>query len=85
MIRGRVTTGSKEGKACMRQLELKKVKREEAKARNDGWASLSPAEQLADLDRRLGQGVGARKQRAKTAAKLEAAKVPVKGEKVPKA
>lgn len=37
------------------------------------WAELSPSQQLAALDRRLGKGVGARKQRARIAAKLRRA------------
>lgn len=54
----------------MRKIELRKVKKEEADERQAGWAALSAAEQLAELDRRLGKGVGAKKQRAKIAAKL---------------
>ena len=48
-------------------------KKAEAKARNDAWAELSPAKQLADLDRRLGKGVGAIKQRARLARSKAAA------------
>lgn len=40
-------------------------KRAEAVERNESWADLSPKQQLADLDRRLGKGEGAKKQRAK--------------------
>lgn len=36
-----------------------------AEARNVRWASLTPREQLAALDKRLGAGAGARKQRAR--------------------
>ena len=36
--------------------------------RLDYWRGLSPAEKIADLDRRLGPGVGAVKQRAKLGA-----------------
>lgn len=38
-------------------------KRAEAEARLAAWRALSPREQLAELDRRLGPGVGARRQR----------------------
>jgi hypothetical protein len=37
----------------------------EAVARQEAWAKLSTAEKIASLDRRLGKGVGAVKQRAK--------------------
>jgi hypothetical protein len=42
-------------------------KRKEATERNEAWAELSPAKQLAELDRRLGRGVGAVRQRARLA------------------
>lgn len=45
--------------------QSKEERRAAAKARNDRWAIKGPKEQLADLDRRLGKGVGAAKQRAK--------------------
>lgn len=38
-----------------------------AKERNERWAALSPQEQLDELNRRLGPGVGATKQRARLA------------------
>lgn len=50
-------------------------RRTEAEARNAFWASLSPEEQLASLDARLGAGVGAIKQRAKITALIEAGKI----------
>jgi len=43
-------------------------KREEADSRADDRASRSPAQQLAVLDRRLGKGIGAVKERARLAA-----------------
>lgn len=48
-------------------------KRDEATERNAAWAELSPAKQLAELDRRLGRGVGAVKQRARLARATRAA------------
>jgi hypothetical protein len=49
------------------------TKRSEAVERNAGWSELSPQKQLAELDRRLGKGVGARKQRARLARAARAA------------
>lgn len=46
----------------MKQREEKKA---EGEVRNAEWRKLTPAQQLADLDARLGVGVGATRQRAK--------------------
>jgi hypothetical protein len=43
----------------------------ESEARNLAWRALSPEQQLADLDRRLGEGHGATKQRAQLAKRIE--------------
>lgn len=51
-------------------------RREEAVVRQAEWAKLSPAEQVAELDRRLGMGIGAVKQRARLA-KAVAAKAKI--------
>lgn len=40
------------------------------------WAALAPEAKLADLDRRLGVGMGAKRQRAKLAHAIEEAKKP---------
>lgn len=45
-----------------------------ASERNKAYAGLSPIEQLAALDERLGKGKGAVKQRAKLTAKIKASK-----------
>ena len=50
---------------------LKEQKRKEAEERQKVWASLSFAEQLKDLDRRLGPDVGAVSQRARIKKKVE--------------
>lgn len=42
----------------------------------DSWRKMSPEQQLADLDRRLGKDKGATKQRAKLHAKIAAAAAP---------
>jgi len=41
----------------------------EANARNERWAKLAAKVQITDLDRRLGVGQGAKRQRAKLAGK----------------
>lgn len=46
------------------------VKRKEEEERLAYWRSLTPQQQLAQLDRRLGQGVGARRQRGKLVSQL---------------
>lgn len=43
------------------------TKRTEAAERNAAWSELSPQKQLAELDRRLGTNVGAKRQRARLA------------------
>lgn len=52
--------------------EDRKARLQEAQAREAAWRALGPAEQLALLDRRLGKGQGAKKQRARIAAALKA-------------
>lgn len=51
-------------------------RREKAEARNAKWAALTPEQQLAALDAKLGPGVGAKRQRAALAAKLLKLKAP---------
>jgi hypothetical protein len=51
----------------------KDTKRKEAEQRNMLWSSLSPQTKLEELDRRLGVGVGAKKQRQKLAILIEEA------------
>ena len=46
-------------------------KQREAIERNEIWAKLTYEQQLADLDRRLGKGIGAKKQRAKIQYKID--------------
>jgi len=58
----------------MKQVEHLKQKRERAQKVQEHWASLTTAQKIADLDRRLGKGKGAKKQRARLAAQLEAEK-----------
>lgn len=49
------------------------LKRTEAVERQEAWSKLAPAQQLEILDRRLGKGVGAAKQRARIQAQLDRA------------
>ena len=46
-------------------------KQKEAIERNEAWAQLTPEQQLSDLDRRLGKGIGAKKQRARIQYKID--------------
>ena len=43
----------------------------EVEARLEEWRAKTPVEQLADLDRRLGVGIGARKQRKRIQAQIK--------------
>jgi len=51
--------------------DLNELKREEAEERNAAFARMTGKEQLASLDRRLGPGMGAQKQRAKIQAMID--------------
>lgn len=42
---------------------MKEVRKREGAARNERWAALSTAQKIAELDHRLGTGVGAKRQR----------------------
>lgn len=48
-------------------MKHREQKREEGEERNAEWRKLTPAQQIASLDRRLGKGVGAKRQRGKLA------------------
>ena len=56
-------------------------KRQEAFDRNKAWAQLTPEQQLEDLDRRLGKGVGAKKQRARIQYKVDNPQIEIQKEK----
>lgn len=68
----------------MKRSEKLRVKREEGAERTARWEALSTKEKIADLDRRLGKGQGAVKQRARLAAQLAEESKP-KAKKEPKA
>ena len=56
-------------------------KQKEAIERNETWAKLTYEQQLADLDRRLGKGIGAKKQRARIQYKIDNHQIEVQREK----
>ena len=56
-------------------------KRQEAFDRNKAWAQLTPEQQLEDLDRRLGKGVGAKKQRARIQYRVDNPQVEIQKER----
>lgn len=58
-----------------KRLDKQGVRRIEAEGRAEVWNGLTPAQQLATLDRRLGKGLGAKKQRARIAKAAEKAVV----------
>ena len=62
-------------------MNTKQIKQTEAIVRNEAWAKLTPEQQLADLDRRLGKGIGAKKQRARIQYKIDNPQIEVQREK----
>ena len=56
-------------------------KQKEAIERNEVWVQLTPEQQIADLDRRLGKGIGAKKQRARIQYKIDNPQVEIQREK----
>ena len=62
-------------------MNTKQIKETEAIVRNEAWAKLTYEQQLADLDRRLGKGIGAKKQRARIQYKINNPQIEVQREK----
>ena len=56
-------------------------KTQEAIERNNRWAQLTPEQQLASLDERLGKGIGAKKQRARIQYKIDNPQIEVQRKK----
>ena len=56
-------------------------KQKEAIERNEAWAQLTSEQQIADLDRRLGKDIGAKKQRARIQYKIDNPQVEIQREK----
>ena len=62
-------------------MNTKQIKQTEAAVRNEAWAKLTYEQQLADLDKRLGKGIGAKKQRARIQYKIDNPQIEVQREK----
>ena len=62
-------------------MNTKQIKQTEATVRNEAWTKLTYEQQLADLDRRLGKGIGAKKQRARIQYKINNPQIEVQREK----
>ena len=62
-------------------MNTKQIKQTEAAVRNESWAKLTPEQQLADLDERLGKDIGAKKQRARIQYKIDNPQIEVQREK----
>ena len=62
-------------------MNTKQIKQTEAIVRNEAWAKLTYEQQLADLDRRLGKGIGAKKQRARIQYKIDNPQIEVQRDK----
>ena len=56
-------------------------KQKEAIERNKAWVQLTPEQQIADLDRRLGKGIGAKKQRARIQYKINNPQIEIQRDK----
>ena len=62
-------------------MNTKQIKQTEATVRNEAWTKLTYEQQLADLDRRLGKGIGAKKQRARIQYKIDNPQIEIQREK----
>jgi hypothetical protein len=65
----------------MSDIKYTKNKNTEAIARNEYWAQLTPEQQIADLDKRLGKGIGAKKQRARIQYKMDNPQIAIQKER----
>ena len=61
-------------------MNTKQIKETEAIVRNEAWAKLTPEQQLASLDERLGKDIGAKKQRARIQYKIDNPQIEVQRE-----
>ena len=65
----------------MSDIKYTKNKNTEAIARNEYWAQLTPEQQIADLDKRLGKGIGAKKQRDRIQYKMDNPQITIQKER----
>ena len=65
----------------MSDIKYTKNKNTEAIARNKYWAQLTPEQQIADLDKRLGKGIGAKKQRDRIQYKMDNPQIAIQKER----
>ena len=65
----------------MSDIKYTKNKITEAIARNEYWAQLTPEQQIADLDKRLGKGIGAKKQRDRIQYKMDNPQIAIQKER----
>ena len=62
-------------------MNTKQIKQTEAIVRNEAWVKLTYEQQLADLDKRLGKGIGAKKQRARIQYKIDNPQIEIQRKK----
>ena len=62
-------------------MNTKQIKQTEAVVRNEAWVKITYEQQLADLDKRLGKGIGAKKQRARIQYKIDNPQIEIQREK----
>tara|TARA_A100001515_G_C4563392_1_gene207337 strand:+ start:1034 stop:1258 length:225 start_codon:yes stop_codon:yes gene_type:complete len=62
-------------------MQNKETRHKEATIRNEAWAKLTYEQQLEDLDRRLGKGIGAKKQRTRIQYKINNPQIEIQREK----
>ena len=65
----------------MSDIKYTKNKNTESIARNEYWAQLTPEQQIADLDKRLGKGIGAKKQRDRIQYKMDNPQIAIQKER----
>ena len=62
-------------------MNTKQIKQTEAAVRNEAWAQLTSEQQIADLDRRLGKDIGAKKQSARIQYKIDNPQIEIQRDK----
>ena len=62
-------------------MQNKETRHKGATIRNEAWAKLTYEQQLEDLDRRLGKGIGAKKQRTRIQYKIDNPQIEIQREK----